>query len=92
MTIPIAPLVGIMATAESGGLISNVIAGRFDQIPSSAAWSILGIGNDNRINMGALVEHWTPTIAGLLIHKFVGGNPLNVNRTLERARVPFLRI
>lgn len=33
-----------------------------------------------------------PLILGGLVHKFVGGSPLNVNRALGRAGVPFIRI
>lgn len=33
-----------------------------------------------------------PLIIGALIHKFVGGSPLNINRTLARAGIPFIRI
>ncbi len=31
-------------------------------------------------------------IIGALIHKFVGGAPLNINRMLAAAKVPFIRI
>ena len=31
-------------------------------------------------------------VIGLLIHKFVGGAPLNLNKILSRAKVPFIRI
>jgi hypothetical protein len=33
-----------------------------------------------------------PLILGALIHKYVGGKPLNVNRALGSAGVPFIRI
>jgi len=33
-----------------------------------------------------------PLIIGCLVHKFVGGPPLNVNRALAAANVPFIRI
>src|SRR4030042_3989779 len=46
MTIPVAPMIGLLAPAESGGLISNVITGNFADVPSSAAWSFLGYGSD----------------------------------------------
>jgi len=33
-----------------------------------------------------------PLIIGVLVHKFVGGPPLNLNRALAAANVPFIRI
>ena len=33
-----------------------------------------------------------PLVAGLLVHKFVGGSPLNLNKTLAASGVPFIRI
>lgn len=33
-----------------------------------------------------------PLVAGILIHKFVGGAPLNVNKALASAGVPIIRI
>lgn len=33
-----------------------------------------------------------PLVLGVLVHKFVGGAPLNVNRALAAAGVPILRI
>jgi len=33
-----------------------------------------------------------PLVAGLLVHKFVGGSPLNLNRALAASGIPFIRI
>ena len=33
-----------------------------------------------------------PLVAGLLVHKFVGGSPLNLNKTLAASGIPFIRI
>lgn len=41
---------------------------------------------------GLLKQGLGSLIIGALIHKFVGGAPLNVNRMLARAKVPFIRI
>lgn len=33
-----------------------------------------------------------PLVAGLMVHKFVGGSPLNLNRQLAASGIPFFRI
>lgn len=44
------------------------------------------------LSMGGLQRGLVPLIIGAAVHKFVGGAPLNVNRALGSAGVPFLRI
>jgi len=46
-----------------------------------------GTFNAQRMKRGLV-----PLIIGALVHKLVGGAPLNVNRALGAARVPFIRI
>jgi len=41
---------------------------------------------------GLLKQGLGSLIIGALVHKFVGGSPLNVNRALGRAKIPFLRL
>jgi len=45
----------------------------------------------NETFRGFMVNGTIPLVAGVLIHKFIGGS-LGVNRALGRAHVPFLRI
>lgn len=47
---------------------------------------------EGRFEPQMLAHGLFPLLAGLLIHKFVGGAPFNLNRMLARAKVPFVRI
>jgi len=49
--------------------------------PDTGLWSI------EHLKYGIL-----PLAAGLLVHKFVGGWPLNANKMLAAAGVPYIRI
>lgn len=41
---------------------------------------------------GYLKNGLLPLVAGLMVHKFVGGSPLNLNRALAASGIPFIRI
>jgi len=62
-----------------------------------AAWQLVEgytgyyVGEGNW-DMKRLQYGLVPLVAGALVHKFVGGSPLNVNRILAAAKVPFIRI
>ena len=63
---------------------AQLVAARYcglDMRSGRAYWNIYELG----IGVGSL-------IAGALVHKFVGGAPLNVNRMLGQAGVPVIRI
>ena len=91
MTIPIAPVMGL--ASMFGRTIPLVMRGDTDGAMKQAVYDTIGFNMWNNSFDGAkMVANMTPLIAGLLIHKFVGGSPLNLNRTLARARVPFIRI
>lgn len=94
MTLPIAPLAGLavgMVPAvdvfiKSGGkdLISPI-----DHL--SSVYTGYGIfSKDWRLDR--LAQGLMPLVGGLLIHKFVGGAPLNLNKSLAQAGVPIIRI
>jgi hypothetical protein len=44
-----------------------------------------------KFNFGYLKQGLLPIVAGLLVHKFIGGK-LGVNRALAGAGIPFVRI
>lgn len=90
MTIPLAPIAGLAVTF--GEPIKYAMAGDMTGVVNSVKWNVLGVQADGSWNVGQFIANWMPTIAGALIHKFVGGPPLNVNRLLARAKVPFIRI
>jgi len=91
LTVPIAPLAGAFPMFASS--INAVMTGQFDKIPKRLAWDVVGWDMDtNQFNPSKFVQNITPLILGLLVHKFVGGSPLNLNRTLARHKIPFIRI
>ena len=91
MTIPIAPIaglaVGLMPSVQS--LINGDMMGAADGL----AWRYAGYNLSNRtFDVNGLKEGLLPLVVGGLVHKFVGGAPLNLNRQLANAGVPYLRI
>lgn len=91
MTIPLAPIIGLIASPAINKSITGVLAGDL-QAPMRWLPNLVGVWADGSFHMDTLMANMTPIAAGLLVHKFIGGWPLNLNRTLGAARVPFLRI
>lgn len=89
-TIPIAPIVGLAAGMAEP--IDAAINGDIQGAINGLKWNYLGIGHDGRFEPAAMTKGLLPLVLGLLVHKFVGGAPLNLNRTLANAGVPFIRI
>jgi len=89
-TIPIAPLAGLIASPALRSAVTDAIAGNFDGAMKNAG-QIIGFW-DGKFYIEKLVENVGPMILGCLVHKFVGGPPLNLNRMLASANVPFIRI
>ena len=95
MTIPLA-IVAPLA-AGIGPSVASIIA---DPSPENVAGTLNHLALiytgynaiDGVFDMGALAKGLFPLIAGGLVHKFVGGAPLNLNRMLAAAKVPFIRI
>jgi len=91
MTIPLAPIVGLVAGLAP--TIKEAMAGNIDAAIHEAAWAYTGYDTyDSTFNPERLRYGLLPLVIGLLVHKFVGGPPLNFNRLLARAKIPFLRI
>ena len=89
-TIPLAPIAGLVPMVLPS--IQMAIAGDLNSAGTHLVWNTIGVDGNGNFNMGKLVQNVTPVIAGLLIHKFVGGAPLHLNRILANAGVPFIRI
>ena len=91
MTIPMAPIAGLaVGLAEPIQKISqgNWVGGLNQLGERYTGYNALaGNFNFKRLEKGLL-----PLVLGALVHKFVGGAPLNLNKTLARAKVPFIRI
>jgi len=96
-TIPLAPTLGLIAgmaepiqwgIGEGFALDRGWLNDRRGLIARYTGYSPWGKDFDiNRLKEGLL-----PLIAGMLVHKFVGGRPLNLNATLARAGVPLVRL
>ena len=93
-SIPLAPTLGLVAGLAKP--IERAIQGRFvgnDSFVDIASHHYLGyIPSRNQLDWGGLKNGLLPLILGAVIHKFVGGHPLNVNRMLAAAGVPLIRI
>ena len=100
MTIPLAPIIGLGAglaggSTWSGGnsVISRLMEGDIADAMKIGAYHYLGYDiNLGKFEVQGLMTGVMPLVVGALIHKFVGGAPLNVNRMLAAAKVPLVRI
>lgn len=91
MTIPIATVAGLAAgMAEPAGAL---MAGDIQHALAVISYNYTGYNPEDktwdpmRMQRGLL-----PLVIGALVSKFVGGKPLNINRRLAAAGIPFLRI
>lgn len=89
-TIPIAPIVGLMAGLA--GPIKDLMDGETEYAVNKLKYSYLGLDENNNFKAEALMSGLVPLIMGGLVHKFIGGPPLNLNRMLAAANVPIIRI
>jgi hypothetical protein len=90
MTIPIAPIAGLMV-----GLVpaaKSLAAGNPEAAASGLVYRYTGYRTwDNKWSARGLSTGLLPLVIGGLVHKFVGGQ-LGINAALGRARFPLLRI
>ena len=90
-TIPLAPIAGL--AAGLWGPAEAVMKGDLDTAVHHLLLTYTGYDNKASVwRPEHLQRGLTPLIIGCLVHKFVGGSPLNLNRTLAAAGVPFIRI
>jgi hypothetical protein len=91
-TIPIAPIAGLVAAPALRSAATDALMGNFDGALKNLGM-VVGIGFwDNKFHLEKLIENVGPMVVGLMVHKFVGGPPLNLNRALANAGVPLIRI
>jgi len=91
MTIPLAVVVPLVAQGIDAWYVGGeTVKGFADQMCQRIAGisPIAGFGTQ----WGRMKDFYISLLAGLLIHKFVGGAPLNLNKTLARAKIPLIRI
>lgn len=97
MTLPLAIIGGLAhipthRLPNRASMLDYLMDGDINGAFESAKVSMTGIDVDGRFYPDYLVRTYAPLIMGMLIHKFVGGSPLNLNRTLASAGVPIIRI
>jgi hypothetical protein len=68
------------------------MSGDFNQAANELKWRYLGIDGNGNFNVMGMLGGTVPLILGGLVHKFVGGAPLNVNRMLAQSGLPVIRI
>lgn len=92
MTIPLAPVLGL-AAGLAGPIGTIMTTGDWESALNQASMNYTGYNPaDGTFMLDRLKTGVLPVVIGLLVHKFVGGSPLNLNRILAQAKVPFLRI
>lgn len=91
MTLPLAVLAGMAVPAID--LYKNGISqGDAGRTMNTAAAIFTGYNPESHTwEMAYLKRGLLPVVAGILVHKFVGGK-LGVNRALAGAGVPFIRL
>lgn len=91
MTIPIAPILGLVAGLA--GPAQDLMKGDYNRAAINALYNYTGYNMEAKtFNVQGLINGLTPLVIGLLVHKFVGGKPLGINAILAHARVPLIRI
>jgi len=72
--------------------VGLIMKGNLNMAFESLKQSYLGIDSDGSFNPVLMQHGLLPLALGVLVHKFVGGSPLNFNQTLAKAKVPYIRI
>jgi len=86
MAIPVAPIMGLIGGAAEP--IRRALGGDMGGALLELRNTVTGFGDHGDFHPEWLATFWGPVIGGMLLHKFVGGWPLNVNRTLARYNIP----
>jgi hypothetical protein len=78
--------------AGLAGPIKDLMDGEVEYAVNKLKYSYLGLTTENVFKAEALMSGLAPLIIGGLVHKYVGGAPINMNRMLAQANVPIIRI
>ena len=98
MTVPLAPILGFAAgltmpaEAQAQSPANLLMAGRFTDALNGMLSNYTGYNVYRQKWDITYAKGLLPLIMGMLVHKFVGGSPLNLNRMLARHKIPLLRI
>jgi len=90
-TIPLAPIIGFAAAPDVRKGFEAATKGDWGNSLKFFG-QVIGVGADGRFRFDLLKNNMFPIIVGLLVHKFVGGRPLNLNQVLARSGIPLVRI
>lgn len=87
-----APIIGLAVPLIDP--ICKVTKGDYNGALDDLAFRFAGINRNqnNQFEWGGLVQGYGPLAVGLLVHKFIGGKPLNANAMLAKAKIPYIRI
>lgn len=90
-TLPLAPIAGLAAGMAEP--LQAAMQGDYQHALAVVSYNYTGYNPEDRtFNAMRMQRGLLPIIIGCLVHKFVGGAPLNLNRILASAGVPFIRI
>jgi predicted Na+-dependent transporter len=90
-TIPLAVVGGLAAGLAYPAALA--VDGQYEAALKEVTFAYTGYHVDQqKWSVEGLTRGLLPLAIGLAVHKFVGGWPLNANRALAAAGVPFIRI
>jgi len=90
-TLPIAPLAGFAVGMQP--VVDQVIRGDYNNALNYLAANYTGYHpTQKNWSVDRLKNGLVPLVVGGLIHKYIGGNPVGVNRMLAQAGVPVIRL
>jgi len=97
MTIPLAPVAGLVVGLTTNKLgwspLEFALDGNFRYAAAALSQNYLGFDPiSGTFDVSMMMNGTGALILGALVHKFVGGAPLNLNRVLGAAKVPLIRI
>jgi hypothetical protein len=90
MTIPIAPIAGVIAAPSMRWAVNDILSGN---IPSAIRHfgGLVGLKFETEtFDWATLQNNAIPIVAGLLVHK--GASMLGLNRVLGKAKIPWIRV
>ena len=90
MTIPIAPIAGIIATPAIQQAIPSLLAGQYTQGMAQLGYIVGIVDSSGKFDFNLMKKNVMPMIAGVLVHKLA--SMAGINRLLAKAKVPYLRV
>jgi hypothetical protein len=89
MTIPIAPVAGILAMPALGLMAYDIQKGNVVDFQHHLG-NIVGLSSAGKFDMDTAKNNWIPLFLGFAVHKAAGW--LGVNRALAAAKIPLIRV